>query len=101
MDDILAEPMALEALKRSLRERKVIIEELAERFGFLTVKGIRPEPIPLNLKVILIGDSIYYHLLYKLDREFPELFKVKADFDSRMERNAENVRQYAATLCSV
>jgi lon-related putative ATP-dependent protease len=101
MDDILTELMAWEALKRSLRERKIIIEELAERFGFLTVKGIRPEPIPLNLKVILIGDSIYYHLLYQLDREFPELFKVKADFDSRMDRNAENVRQYAATLCSV
>ena len=101
MEDILTELMAWEALKRCLRERKIIIEELAERFGFLTVKGILPEPIPLNLKVILIGDSIYYHLLYQLDREFPELFKVKADFDSRMDRNAENVRQYAATLCSV
>ena len=101
MEDILPEIMAWEGLKRCLREQKIIIEELAERLGFVTVKGIIPEPIPLNLKVILIGDSVYYHLLYKLDREFPELFKVKADFDSRMDRNAENVRQYAATLCSV
>lgn len=101
IEDILPELMSWEALKRCLRERKIIIEELAERFGFITVKGIQPEPIPLSIKVILIGDSLYYHMLYKLDREFPEQFKVKADFDSRMDWNAENVRQYAATLCTV
>ena len=101
VEDILRELMSWDALKRCLRERKIIIEELSERLGFVTIKGIVPEPIPLNIKVILIGEDIYYHILYRLDREFPELFKVKADFDSRMERNGDNVRDYAATLCKV
>jgi len=101
IEDILRELMSWEALKRCLRERKIIIEELSERLGFVTIKGIMPEPIPLNIKVILIGEDIYYHVLYRLDREFPELFKVKADFDSRMDLEDENVREYAATLCSV
>lgn len=101
IEDILRELMSWESLKRCLRERKIIIEELSERLGFVAIKGIMPEPIPLNIKVILIGEDIYYHLLYRLDREFPELFKVKADFDSQMERNSDNVRDYAATLCNV
>ncbi len=101
MEDILRELMSWEALKRCLREQKIIIEELSERLGFVTIKGIMPEPIPLNIKVILIGEDIYYHVLYRVDREFPELFKVKADFDSRMERNTDNVHDYAATLCHV
>ncbi len=100
-EDILHNLLSWESLKRSLRERKIIIEELAERFGFVTIKTIQPEPIPLNVKVILIGENLYYHLLHNLDREFPELFKVKADFDSRMDLNAENVRLYNATLCAV
>ena len=101
IEDILRELMSWEALKRCLRERKIIIEELSERLGFVTIKGIMPEPIPLNIKVVIIGEDIFYHLLYRLDREFPELFKVKADFDSRMELNSDNVRDYAATLCRV
>ncbi len=101
IEDILRNLMSWEGLKRCLREQKIIIEELAERFGFVTVKSILPEPIPLNIKVILIGENLYYHLLYKFDPEFPELFKVKADFDSRMDLNAENLRQYSATLCAV
>jgi len=60
-----------------------------------------PEPIPLEIKVILIGENIHYYMLYQYDREFPELFKVKADFDSWMDRDDETTRIYAATLCSV
>jgi lon-related putative ATP-dependent protease len=101
MEDIAQELMAWDGLKRCLRERKIIVEEMAERLGFLTVKTILPEPIPLKIKVILIGDNFYYHMLYRYDREFPELFKVKADFDSWMDRDDETTRLYAATLCSV
>jgi len=101
MEDIAQELMSWDGLKRCLRERKIIVEEMAERLGFLTVKTILPEPIPLKIKVILIGENFYYHMLYRYDREFPELFKVKADFDSWMDRDDETIRLYAATLCSV
>ena len=101
MEDIAQELMAWDGLKRCLRERKIIVEEMAERLGFLTVKTILPEPIPLKIKVILIGDNFYYHMLHWYDREFPELFKVKADFDSWMDRDDETTRAYAGTLCSV
>ena len=99
--DILRNLMSWESLKRTLGEQKIIIEELAERFGFVTIKHIQPEPIPVNIKVVLIGENLYYYLLYNLDREFPELFKVKADFDSRMDLNAENLKLYNSTLCAV
>jgi predicted ATP-dependent protease len=101
MEDIAQELMAWDGLKRCLRERKIIVEEMAERLGFVTAKTILPEPIPLKIKVILIGDSFYYYMLYRLDHEFPELFKVKADFDSSMHRDEETTRLYAGTLCSV
>jgi lon-related putative ATP-dependent protease len=101
IDDILRNLMSWDSLKRSLREKKIIIEDLAERFGFISMKSILPEPIPLNIKVVVIGENLYYHLLYSLDREFAELFKVKADFDSRMDLNAENLKQYSSTLCAV
>jgi lon-related putative ATP-dependent protease len=101
IDDILRNLMSWDSLKRSLREKKIIIEDLAERFGFISMKSILPEPIPLSIKVVVIGENVYYQLLYSLDREFPELFKVKADFDSRMDLNAENLKQYNSTLCAV
>jgi len=101
IDDILRNLMSWDSLKRSLREKKIIIEDLAERFGFISMKSILPEPIPLSIKVVVIGENQYYQLLYSLDREFPELFKVKADFDSRMDLNAENLKQYNSTLCAV
>ena len=101
IDDVLRNLLSWDILKRSLREKKIIIEDLAERFGFLSMKSILPEPIPLNIKVIIIGENMYYHLLYSVDREFAELFKVKADFDSRMELNKENLKQYNCTLCAV
>ncbi len=101
IDDIMRNLMSWDSLKRSLREKKIIIEDLAERFGFISMKSILPEPIPLNIKVVVIGENLYYHMLYSLDREFAELFKVKADFDSRMDLNAENLKQYTSTLCAV
>ena len=101
IDDLLRNLISWDSLKRSLRERKIIIEDLAERFGFISMKSILPEPVPLNIKVVVIGENLHYHLLYSVDREFAELFKVKADFDSRMDLNAENLKQYNSTLCAV
>jgi len=86
------------ALKRALRSRTVGIEDATERTGGVPVKSVRPEPIPLDVKVILIGSVDSYFWLYDEDPDFSELFKVKADFDVRMERSPENVRAFIGFL---
>ena len=101
IEEILRNPAAWESLKRSLREQKIIVEELAERMGFMTVKGLTPEPIPLDVKTVLIGDAGLYHMLYRMDPDFPELFRVKAEFDSTMERTEANVLDYASFVCTL
>ena len=101
IEEILRNPAAWEGLKRSLREQKIMVEELAERMGFMTVKGLTPEPIPLDVKTVLIGDAGLYHMLYKIDPDFPELFRVKAEFDSTMERTESNVLDYASFVCAL
>ena len=101
IEELLRNAPAWEGLKRSLKEQKIIIEELAERMGFITTKGLTPEPIPLDVKTILIGNPMLYHTLYMYDPDFVELFKVKAEFDSTMERTEENVRDYAAFICAL
>ncbi|MDE2861517.1 MAG: ATP-binding protein [Chloroflexota bacterium] len=101
IEEILRNPASWEALKRSLREQKIMVEEMAERMGFVAVKGLTPEPIPLDVKTVLIGDANLYHMLFRLDPEFPELFRVKAEFDSTMERTEANVLDYASFVCAL
>jgi len=101
VEHLLASPLAWDGLKRALRSKQIVIEEFAERLGAVPIKSVRPEPIPLHVKVILIGDPWSYHLLYALDPDFRELFKVKADFDVRMKRTAENVRAYMAFISAL
>lgn len=90
-----------DSLKRALKNREISLEEPGERLGFMATKSLRPEPIPLDVKVILIGDSFLYHLLYFFDLDFRELFKVKAEFDTTMERNRENIHRYARFICTL
>jgi predicted ATP-dependent protease len=99
VEDLLRNLYAWEGLKRALRNRTVAIEELGERLGFVSTRGLQPEAIPLEVKVVLIGSPLLYHLLYQHDEGFNELFKVKADFDLRMERTEANVRAYLASIC--
>jgi len=101
IEDLLTKPLAWESLKRAIMNEKLEIEEVTERLGFMTTKTLRPEAIPFDAKVILIGNPQLYYLLYRLDRDFKELFKVKADFDTTMERNEENVSRYASFVCTV
>jgi lon-related putative ATP-dependent protease len=101
IEEILRNALAWEGLKRSLKEQKIIIEELAERMGYMTTRGLTPEPIPLDVKTILIGNAMLYHALYVNDPDFVELFKVKAEFDSTMERTEENIKDYAAFVCAL
>ncbi|MCW4008067.1 MAG: AAA family ATPase [Candidatus Bathyarchaeota archaeon] len=101
VEDLLLNPFSYEGLKRALRDCKIVIEEPQERFGFISTKSLKPQPIPLKVKVILIGSPYIYQQLYLLDMEFAELFKVKAEFDTTMPRTEENIRQYAAFVCTL
>ena len=90
-----------DALKRALRSKEIRIEDVWEQYRLITTTTLRPEPIPLNVKVILTGTPFLYYILYNYDDEYRELFKVKAEFDTRMPRNEENINKYAQfiTLC--
>ncbi len=101
VEDLFTNPLSWEGLKRALMNEEIEIEEITERLGFLTTKSLRPESIPLDAKVILTGEPQFYHLLYVLDKDFKELFKVKAEFDTTMDRNDENIRKYASFICSL
>ena len=95
--DVLSEPGAWTALMRTLRTG--LLEIVPPEAGWLRPHFvIQPEPIPINVRVILIGDPRTYYLLDRLDQDFRELFKVLADFDSELPRNTETVRQYASVV---
>ncbi|HET9017557.1 MAG TPA: AAA family ATPase [Thermomicrobiaceae bacterium] len=96
--DVLRNPFAWDALKRALISREVQIENLGEQLTALPTARLRPEPIPIDIKVVLIGPLDVYHLLYQLDEDFQELFKVKADFSPDMDWSDEHVHSYAAFI---
>ncbi|MCS6843578.1 MAG: AAA family ATPase [Caldilineales bacterium] len=100
---LLRQPLAYEALKRALRHREVRIEELTQQFSLIPTAGLSPQPIPLDVKVVLIGDPFTYYLLYAYDDEFQKLFKVRADFASEMDWNEHNllhVARFIRTRCA-
>ena len=99
IEELVRNPFSYEALKRALRDKRIVIEEPEERYGFISIKSLKPQPIPLNTKVIIIGDPYVYQLLFTMDMEFNELFKVKAEFNTTMPRTDENVQQYGAFVC--
>ena len=101
VEELLRNPFSYEGLKRALRDEKIFIEEPQERFGFISTKSLKPQPIPLKVKVILIGNPYLYQQLLALDMEFRELFKVKAEFDTIMARTEENIKRYAAFVCTI
>jgi lon-related putative ATP-dependent protease len=100
VEALLQNPLSWDSLKRALTSGKATVEEPAERLGFISIKSLKPEPIPLNVKVILVGNPLLYQLLHIYDTDFIELFKVKADFDTSMDRSEENMRQYASFVCT-
>jgi Lon-like ATP-dependent protease len=96
--DVLSYPFAWDALKRSLKTEKVIIENISSQYGFLPISSLKPEPIRLSVKVILIGTPYLYYLLYNYDEDFSKLFKVKVDFNEEMELNEENIRKLSSFI---
>ncbi len=99
VEELLLEPFAWPSLKRALQTGQVDIEDLTEKIGFIAVKTLHPEPIPLNVKVVLIGTPLLYQLLYLLDEDFGELFKVKAEFDTLLNRDDSAHSLYTSFLC--
>lgn len=92
--DILRTPHVWETLKRVVKNQKLFIEDLGEQYSILATSGLRPEPIPLDVKIVLIGSDWIYRMLYQHDEDFNKIFKIKADFDSDMERNQKTITDY-------
>jgi lon-related putative ATP-dependent protease len=98
---LLLSPFAWEALKRAIKAREIRIEQPTEVSGLISSQSLDPEPIPLDVKVVLFGDRELYYLLAAHDPDFPRLFKVQADFDDTIARSAENDNAYARLIASV
>lgn len=96
--DVLRNLLSWDSVKRALRSGELEVEDIGERLGFMATKSLRPQPIPLSIKVVLVGRPLLYYLLHTYDEGFPELFKVKADFDTRMARSEENIQDFVAFL---
>jgi len=99
--DLLRQPFAWEALKRVIKTRSVNIEDPSEYFGFSTT-GLKPQPIPVDVKIILFGSPHIFSVLQAYEPDFPKLFKVKADFDIDIPRGNPQEQLYArfiAQLC--
>lgn len=98
---VLTQPFAWDALKRALKSHEINIKSQAEAYTMVSTVSLEPEPIPLHVKVVLIGERRIYYLLQALDPEFNELFKVAADFDDDMDRNDDNSRQLGHLLATM
>ncbi|MDO7710105.1 MAG: Lon protease family protein, partial [Pseudomonadota bacterium] len=99
-EQLLMQPYSWEGLKRALHSKEVRFDSVEQMYSLVATVSLEPEPIPLDLKVILLGDRHLYYQLYEHDPEFAELFKVVADFEDQMERTAENHLLYARLIAS-
>lgn len=98
---VLMQPFAWEGLKRALQSRQIRIESLGQMYSLVSTVSLEPEPIPLEAKIILFGDRLIYYLLQQYDPDFGELFKVAADFEERIERNADTHLLYARLIATL
>ena len=101
LKDLLFSYFSWESLKRALKNNEIVIEDPREQFGIISAKSLKPEPIPLDIQVILIGSPRWYYLLYELDEDFKELFKVKAEFDTSMEYSDKNIKDFAGVTYKI
>jgi lon-related putative ATP-dependent protease len=92
---LLANPLAWDALKRAIKNRQIRTEEMGSQLQMISTVTLEPEPIPLDVKVLLIGDPLTYYLLHEHDEDFRKLFKVKADFGADFDRTPETCQSYA------
>jgi lon-related putative ATP-dependent protease len=98
---LLLEPYAWEMLKRALRARSISIESPTDRMSIMATLTLKPDPIPLNVKVVLFGDRALYYALFAGDPDFSELFKIAVEFEDTVEWNEETTRDYAHLIASI
>ena len=98
---VLTQPFAWEALKRAMRSREIRTESLGQMLSLVSTVGLKPEPIAYDQKVVLVGERIIYYLLQAYDPEFPELFKVAADFEEDIERGPASDLLYARVIATI
>ena len=94
--DVFSSFMAWDALKRVIRNQEIKVEDINEQFRLISTTSLKPKPIPCDIKIVLIGPSWMYQLLYRFDEDFRKMFKIKSDFDVEMDRDDEMIRKYAA-----
>jgi lon-related putative ATP-dependent protease len=97
-DRLLTEPLAWNALKRTLFAKEIRIESAGQMLSLVSTVTLEPEPIPLDTRVVLIGERLVYYLLCELDADFGSLFKLAADFENRIDRTPENTELYARLI---
>ena len=98
--DLLMNPQAYEVLKRSIKNEVITIEALGDQMGIIATSSLRPEPVPLKTKIIVVGSPHIYQVLFHYDEDFNELFKIKADFNALMDFNPENVKKMSQFIAS-
>ncbi len=98
---LLMQPYAWEGLKRALTSREIRIESLAQSLSLVSTVSLEPEPVPMDLKVVLIGDRQLYYLLDAYDPEFRNLFKVAVDFEEDLDRDTVSDMEYARLVAAI
>ena len=98
---LLTEPYSWEGLKRALQSKQISIESLGQAYNMVSVVSLEPQRIPLDLKVVLLGERMLYYMLHQMDPDFGELFKVAADFEDQMDRTPENDQFYARLVATL
>jgi predicted ATP-dependent protease len=99
--ELLLQPYAWDGLKRALQSGQLRIESLGQMLSLVSTVSLEPEPIALDVKVALLGEPMLYYLLWQLDPDFADLFKVAADLEERMERSPENQLLYARLIATL
>jgi len=99
--DVLTNPFSWETLKRALINQEHQVENIGEQYRSYPISSLKPEPFDIDVKVILVGSPLLYQLLYNYDDEFKKLFKIKAHFDTEMERSKENMEKFASFVAQV
>ena len=98
---VLTQPYAWEGLKRALQAKEIEIESIGQALSLISTVSLKPEAIPLNIKLALVGDRLLYYLLVQYDPEFSKLFKVQADFETEIEWDSDNQELYAKLIASL